>query len=399
MHALKVRFLAFWFASRIIGPVALCLFALSHISGQDQESTRVVTLVDSFKVRVRSTPQVADDNILASLFKGTQLPLTGQTEGWYEVTLPNGKTGFVHSNYAIEENARDQLEVIYEVVRVRERPSTTSDSKAKAIMGQRLHLLEKANNWYKVEIPRETTGWVREDMVTLRPLVPVPAQQPEIESQSTRQAEIPEEVIAGKKAQGPEPIETLPPEMGEDSSAEQAEGNPPKTTPSAKPAPSARVTARERSSFLTGMGFDRSTMAMIAAVLTVVAISLFAVLRRRRLSVINKLIKKGRSKPSDEERMLVREMKETRNRLDGLDTKLKDRFKEFRTSAGDSNKLRSKTSEEMISSLEELRAVIEDQQKRMDLYSELVSLQNEQIEAFRQENSAIKKLLQLKEMT
>lgn len=395
MHALKVKSLAFGSASRIIVAVVFCLLASLQSPGQNSSADRVVTLVDSFKVRVRSTPQIVDDNILASLFKGTQLPLTGQTDGWYEVILPDGKTGFVHGNYAIEENARDQLEVIYEVVRVRARPSTASDSQAKAIMGQRLHLLEKTDNWYKVQIPKETIGWVRQDMVTFRPVAPSSVAEPETAAQSTNPAKATEEAVAEEEAREAEPAEVE--EIVEDSPADQTEKDLPETTSPPPPAPTTRSTAPGSHSLLTEVGADWMTMTILAGLLTLVAIVVFAIFRRRRLSGINQVIQKGRAGISDEERKLVREMKETRNRLDGLDTKLQDRFKEFRASAGDSTQLGSKTSEDMLSSLEELRAVIEDQQKRMDLYSELVSLQNEQIEAFRQENTAIKKLLQLKD--
>ena len=42
-----------------------------------------------------------------------------------------------------------------------------------------------------------------------------------------------------------------------------------------------------------------------------------------------------------------------------------------------------------------MKKIIENQQNRLDLYSELVSLQSEQIEAYKKETASIRKLLEI----
>jgi len=139
------------------------------------------------------------------------------------------------------------------------------------------------------------------------------------------------------------------------------------------------------------------TLTFVTAFLTLLAIVIFTLFRRRRMANLSQAIEKGRSKTNELERTLIREMKDAQKKLSSLDIEAQNRLKNFRDLAGDSAELSSKTSEDMLTSLEELRAVIENQQKRMDLYSELVRLQNEQIDAYKQENASVKRLLELKD--
>jgi hypothetical protein len=95
------------------------------------------------------------------------------------------------------------------------------------------------------------------------------------------------------------------------------------------------------------------------------------------------------------QRNLLREIKEARNELDNLEKETASRLEDFRTVAGGSQDLSSKTSDDLLSSLEEMKRVIENQQSRLDLYSELVSLQNDQIEAYKKETASVRKLLDM----
>jgi uncharacterized protein YgiM (DUF1202 family) len=364
----------------------LFLFAISGVFPQPAD--QVVTLVDSFKVRVRATPQIAPDNVLASFFKGTQLRMTGEKDGWYQVRLEDGQTGWVHGDYGKIEAARDQLEVAVEVARIRAAPTIDSESIARAIVGQRLHLLEKVDNWYKVEIPNEMEGWMREDTVVFRAALSDSFQPAEeIAQEST--ADDPqtvniEESSDTKEVAGASTVEVAPePLVSEENSKGIVE------TPS-------NSLSSELSDLTTEVDIDWITVTIITGCLTALTILAFAFLRRRRLRNIHQIIKNGRSKSSELERTLVWEAKEAQFKLGDLDRKIKHRFADFRAAAPASTGLGSKTSEDLLNNIDQLRLVIQDQQKRMDLYSELVSLQNQQIEALKQENASIRKLLDLK---
>jgi len=401
MQELETRLLRFLPSSQSLGAAAICLLFMLIGYGQPQPTDQFVTLVDSFKVRVRATPEILPDNILASLFKGTQLPIVGEGNGWYQVSLPDGRSGWVHGDYGKVEKARDQLEIAYEVVKVRAQPTTNSDSVARTIMGQRIHLLEEANGWYKVEIPNETEGWVRQDMVTLSRVSP-PEQEASVPSAVQSGAPKDSGSVPAPEALQPTTTSgTLDLEPG-DAEKTQVE-TVPKTVaePSAeidrKPSPSAPVAKTTvQSDILTEVGTDWLTLILVTAGVTLLAAVLFALVRHRRVKSIHQTIEKGRSKTNELERTLVLEMKAAQRKLSSLDKEAQNRLQNFRDLAGDSSELSSKTSEDMLSSLEELRAVIENQQKRMDLYSELVSLQNQQIDAYKQENVSLQKLLELK---
>lgn len=387
MQAVQVDFLKFRLSSYV---TAALIFWLAILAGQSQSTDQAVTLVDSFKVRVRATPEILPDNIIASLLKGTQLPLTAQKNGWYQVGLPDGQTGWVHGDYGLLEIPRDQLEVVYDVVRIRTEPSTEAESPTRAIMGQRLHLLERVDNWYKVEIPGEGEGWIREDMVELRPAAAMSSEEelveadPDSNSQDDNAFDETEELKA-EDATGE--TDLVPP------ASESVPVPAPESAPEANNVEES-FPIQQQPDLLTEVGVDWLMMSLVAAGLTLLAVGIFT--WRRRMKRMRQIIKKGRTKKTDLERNLVREMEEAEGKLETLDKEVQNRLSNFRKASGNWSGLGAKTSEDLLKNIEELRLVIQDQQTRMDLYSELVSLQNEQIEALKKENSSVKKLLDLK---
>ena len=369
--------------------VGLCVSGV--LPGQTGSEGQVVTLVDSYKVRVRATPEILDDNILASLFKGTQLPLLGEQGGWYQVSLPDSEVGWVYSNFGKVEQARDQLEAVFEIVVVRAGPSTNSEKVARAIQGQRLHLLGERGGWYQVEIPNETRGWVRADTVISKPVT-----TDSLEDSSEEPPSEGEEAVQKAARQAPEtPAEVPSPQASgvEEETSTAAEVAESATPPAATEGPKDSEADGAFPS-VTEIGSDWLAIVGLAAGITALLVAALAFYRRKRLVKLNAVVKQGRqSKTSELERSLRGEIEKTENRLSLLDKQVQGRLTEFRSSSPEAESLGSKTSEDMLANLEELRKVIENQQERLNLYSELVSLQNEQIETYKEENASIRKLL------
>lgn len=400
MEGLKINRLKSESSLPIAVLVVLVLLVTGNGLAQLSSTDPVVTLIGSFKVRVRATPEILPDNILASLMKGTQLQMTGQERGWYCVTLPDTRTGWVHGDYAKVEEPHDQLEVISAAVRVRTEPTTASESHARAQRGQRLHLLEKADGWYRVQIPNEAEGWVREDLVAPRLLAL--DFSPEQDGQTAllgTEPETPSEIEETEEEAEPQ-LAASTPEVEPDDSSVESEASELVTTPDvALPASETHPSASdavpaEHTDVVSEVGSDWLTIMGLTGLLVLVAF-MFLSWRRRKRNSINRIIKKDRSETRELELKLSREMKEARKRLNGLEQKAKGRLAEFRAVTGESAALVSKTSDDLLSNLEEMKRMIQDQQNRLNLYSELVSLQNEQMEAHKKETASLKKLLEM----
>jgi uncharacterized protein YgiM (DUF1202 family) len=405
MQSLKISGLRVRFPQRLVVPVVCALLFAGLTLAQLSSADPVVTLVDAFKVRVRATPEIMSNNILASLAKGTQLGMTGQEGDWYSVTLPDSRTGWVHIDYGKVEEPRDQVEVVYEVVRVRAEPTTDSTSNTRALRGQRLHLLEKIDGWYRVQVPNEMEGWVREDLVAPRPVVLDSSLQQNSGDSLPEEEPTESAVIDGTSETTESPVGDVISEVEPvDSEQDVAESDHLElvTTPVSSPQVSetapinSEAILAEHPDVVSEVGSDWLAIMGLAGIVVLAALALFSALRRRRLSRKDGVSKKKKSSQKRQlERTLRREIKEARNKLSNLEKKAEERLADFRTVAGDSDALSSKTSDDLLSSLEEMKGIIHSQQNRLDLYSELVSLQSEQIETYKKENDSIRKLLEM----
>jgi Skp family chaperone for outer membrane proteins len=382
--------------------------------GQLQEGDRAVTLVGAFKVRVRSTPEILPDNILASLFKGTQLKLTGQQGRWYQVVLAPDTPGWVHMDLCKEDQPRDQLEVIPEVARIRERASTESAMVVRAIKGQRLHLLDEANGWYRIEIPGETRGWVRADMVVPRP---VGSASPLLESiaetsaaagQLTAQEETPAREDEAQSTEAGQPPVNEPDEAEELKPAStekdpslvaqepgrQIESS--RTSDSKSPVVGSTSQPSFPSDRPADSGIDWLVLLTIAAGFCLLFLIVFAFYHRFLRKGIDRVTKRTQKGPAAKQltKKLAAEMKEVQRTVAKLEKEVQSRLKEFRDEVGEPDTQSSKTTEDLMAHLDELRNAIQSQQDRVNLYSELVRLQNEQIVACKQEISVLDKMIE-----
>jgi hypothetical protein len=54
--------------------------------------------VQASRAHVRAQPVIAPDNILDTLERGTEVAVLGQAEDWYEVQLPDARSGWMHQS-------------------------------------------------------------------------------------------------------------------------------------------------------------------------------------------------------------------------------------------------------------------------------------------------------------
>jgi len=169
---------------KAIGCAIAVLLMAGSLWAQLSHGDRVVTVVNTPEVNVRSRPDVNPQSLIGKILRGTQMKLIGKQGAWYQVILPDGREAFVHSNYAEEGIARDLLEVSVGTANVRRNPSTAASKIASVRRGGMLSLDRERNNWYLAILPDGRRGWIYKDLVTLRPVSPPSAPSPPPDARS-----------------------------------------------------------------------------------------------------------------------------------------------------------------------------------------------------------------------
>lgn len=152
---------------------------------QLQENEKVITVVNAYWVRLRSTPEIGSDTILTRVAGGAQLKYLGRQDDWFMVELPSGAEGWLHSRFGRLDTARDLLKVSATVARIRESRTLDAPVVERAIQGLMLEILDQQEDWYLVRLPLGGEGWIRNDLVTLHTVVPRSKQVETAQDQST----------------------------------------------------------------------------------------------------------------------------------------------------------------------------------------------------------------------
>jgi len=444
--------LAVWF-------FLLCFPGIHAVHAQLDHGDEIVTVVGTNRVRVRTHPvfrKDGKDTFIRWINRGAQLKRIGKRGDWYEVSLSDGIRAWVNQTYAKEGIARDLLEVRPNKLNVRQKPSTRAGIVSRVSRGDLLSVVEKSGVWYLVMLQDGKRGYIREDLVTLRPLNPKKA------------------IVSTESIGKPEPKPAPEPAQAEGSYFEQgkrhlAEGNSKQAIEAFKQ----EVERRPRNSdahfelakllqasadvqgaidhFRQSMRGDRSkpeakfyidallevqadTLALdpsssalldeekewttgflgnatyvlpgaaIGALLFLIVLGL--VFRRKRASRMGRPAYKRRTpdagfdsilKYAVEKRPLLRAIEQAEEKRAEMDEALQQRFDAFgKESTSGSPKLPAVVSTEaLMKRVEALRKTIVSQEERAQIYADLVVLQNEKIDALDEEIEALKKLIKM----
>lgn len=119
-------------------------------------------LVDGSKVRLRTSPEVTKDNILATLEEGEKVSVFSFTEdGWAKV-LYNKETGYISQDFL---RLCPYAAYAKSKVNLREGPDTSYDSLAVLPKRTAVKVIAKEGKWYRV-IFDGRTGYIRSDFLT-----------------------------------------------------------------------------------------------------------------------------------------------------------------------------------------------------------------------------------------
>lgn len=141
--------------------LGLC-YGSVHASGSSKTG-----IIKGNVVNLRKSPSTSS-SILAKIEENTQVKVTDTSNDWYKVSY-NGMSGWIaKSLITIRSTSLGTGTVTAEALNVRSGASTSSSKVAKLERYDRVSLLSRSGNWYKVKTSSGVTGWVRNDYVTTK---------------------------------------------------------------------------------------------------------------------------------------------------------------------------------------------------------------------------------------
>ena len=163
-----------WVYSKYINSTSSSNNIVNNVSGQ-------VSVTASY-INIR-TGAGTNNTIKTVVPYGTKLTLISKSNGWYNVKLENGTTGWISGKYisTISNNQNSNQSsntynnftpcngkvTSYANLNVRSGPGTNYTIKTRLIYGQVVKLTEKSNGWYKITLSNGSDGWVHSDYIKI----------------------------------------------------------------------------------------------------------------------------------------------------------------------------------------------------------------------------------------
>ncbi len=125
------------------------------------------------EVNIRKGPS-AEYNSIAQLGVGTKVKILEKKNNFTKIRTEDNKegwvAGFTVKSIGLEEKNIESMISKNDVV-IRESSSLNSKSLGKLVQGEKVKIIDKKDEWYKVEVNDETTGWVQESDLVLQKLM------------------------------------------------------------------------------------------------------------------------------------------------------------------------------------------------------------------------------------
>jgi len=120
-------------------------------------------------INIRSDSTV-NSGIIATVGKGRELTVVGESYGWYKVRLPIDTPSYISRGLAVclDEPCQD-AKVVKNKSRVRLKPSKDSLVLGVAQKDETVHVLGKDESWYKIQPVENSFGWIHKKFIEKKP--------------------------------------------------------------------------------------------------------------------------------------------------------------------------------------------------------------------------------------
>lgn len=150
--------------SSAICTLLLVLFGTVAYAAQSTNQNAVIT---GNVVNVRETADTSS-KVLIKLPKGTIVSVIKTSNNWYNIIYDNLE-GWISGEYiSVKEASLGTGVVTVEVLNLRSKPNTSSDVVSKLKQNDKVTLLERSGEWYKIKTSGSDIGWASSEYITIR---------------------------------------------------------------------------------------------------------------------------------------------------------------------------------------------------------------------------------------
>ncbi len=178
--------------------VTLMIFCTGFASAEGTKNG----VVNSDAVNVRTQPNTSS-TVVTKAGKGTSVVILKEADGWYNVTIGNSK-GWISSKYVTVSKDPSTGTISGQGVNLRSGAALSAKVVTKLNEGNKVSILEKSGDWYKIKTASNVTGWVNKDFLSVNAAAavkPVEAVKPVAVSRGEEEVQkVPEEAAKEPEA-------------------------------------------------------------------------------------------------------------------------------------------------------------------------------------------------------
>ncbi|GAA3650300.1 C40 family peptidase [Asaccharospora irregularis] len=152
---------------------AISLSALGLGISADESYAQEVGTITASALNVR-TGAGTNYSKITTIYKGDKVEILSSANGWYNIRLSNGKTGWASDDYIAKgeistsslEISQGKAKVTSSSLNIRKGPSTSYSKVGSLSNGQVVDILEKSGSWSKIKTSNGLIGWVSSTYLT-----------------------------------------------------------------------------------------------------------------------------------------------------------------------------------------------------------------------------------------
>lgn len=151
----------------VCSAACILLLTLFGVVSYAAPATSQNAVITGSVVNLRETADTSS-KVLTKLPKGTLVSVIKTSKDWFKVNYDN-QEGWVSGEYlSLKETTLGTGVVITEVLNLRSKPDISSDIVSKLSQNDKVTLIERSSEWYKVKTSDGDIGWASSDFITKR---------------------------------------------------------------------------------------------------------------------------------------------------------------------------------------------------------------------------------------
>ncbi|MEJ8553164.1 C40 family peptidase [Tepidibacter sp. Z1-5] len=150
---------------KIVAPALAMIISLTFNISTPSANMYEEAQINVNSLNVRSENNL-NSNIITKVNSGQKYLILKEQEGWYKIKLNSSQEGWISSQYSTKKQAIGVIKG--NNVNVRSSNTTVSDSIANLNIGNEVRILDKNEDWYKVQMNDKQIGYIYYNLIDIK---------------------------------------------------------------------------------------------------------------------------------------------------------------------------------------------------------------------------------------